>query len=98
MKSKNSWGKWGRLLLCLVGILWLSGCANWELWHPNALEEDFGNSYHNNLAQSVVNPQAGQNDTPTAGINPTAGVNEQTKYDNTFKAEEKKTTQMQVSF
>jgi hypothetical protein len=98
MKSNNSWGKWGRLLLCLVGILWLSGCSNWELFHPDALEQDFGNSYHNNLAQQVVNPQAGQNNIPTAGLNPVAGVNEKTKYDNTFKAEEKKTTQMQVSF
>ncbi len=100
MKREDSRKKWGRLLLCLAGVLWLGGCTQgtWEIYHPNALELDAGNSIRNNLAQTVVNPQAGRTDAVTVGLDPVAGVNEQEKYDKSFKAEERKTQQMQVSF
>ena len=59
--------KTSKLLLCLAGVLWLGGCAGG--WYgPSALEQDYGNSVRNNLAQSILNPRAGLNDTPAAGL------------------------------
>jgi hypothetical protein len=69
----------------IVAGLGLSGCA------PSALEQDFGRSVHNNLAQMLVNPQAAQDLTPAVGLDPKAGYNALEKYDKTFKTEEKKT-------
>ncbi len=85
-------------ILCLSGVLSMAGCANWELWHPNALEQDFGNAARNNLAQSVLNPGAGLNDAPAVGLSPTAAVNEKERYDKGFKGEEKKPAEMKVSY
>jgi len=86
--------KRGKLLLCLAGVLWLGGCS----WcGPNALEQDYGNSVRNNLAQSILNPRAGLNDTPAAGLSPTAAVNEMERYDKSFKGEEKKPAEMKIS-
>jgi hypothetical protein len=68
-----------------VALLGLAGC-----FPPSALEMDYGNSVRNNIAQQVVNPQAGFNPKPAVGLAPQAGVNVQEKYDKSFKAEEKK--------
>ena len=87
--------KRGKLLLCLAGVLWLGGCS-W--FGPNALEQDYGNSVRNNLAQSILNPRAGLNDTPTAGLSPTAAVNEKESYDKSFKGEEKKPSEMKITY
>ena len=43
----------------------------------------------NNLAQQVVNPQAGLETAPAAGLTPAAGTTLYGKYEKTFKAEEK---------
>ncbi len=88
----------GLIILFLTVVLGLAGCGNWELWHPNALEEDYGNAVRNNLAQSVLNPAAGLSDTPAAGLSPNAGVNEMERYNKTFKGEEKKPTEMKVTY
>jgi hypothetical protein len=56
---------------------------------PSALQADYGRSVTNNLAQQVVNPAAGQDTAPAAGLVPEAGVNLYGKYEKTFKAEEK---------
>ena len=88
----------GIVLLCLIGVLCLAGCANWDFFGPNAIEQDFGNSVRNNVAQSVLNPRAGLNDTPAAGLSPNAGVNEMERYNKTFKGEEKKPAEMKISY
>jgi hypothetical protein len=44
---------------------------------------------HNNIAQQVVNPQAGFQAKPAVGLPPQAAVNEKERYDKTFKEEQK---------
>jgi hypothetical protein len=75
-----------------VALLWLAGC-----YPPSALEMDYGNSVHNNIAQQVVNPQAGFQSKPAVGLPPQAAANEKERYDKTFKAEEQKGLQMKLS-
>ncbi len=71
-------------LMTLAALLSLGGCCP-----PSALEADYGRSVTNNLAQQVVNPTAGQETAPAAGLVPGAGPNLYGKYEKTFKAEEK---------
>jgi hypothetical protein len=79
-----------RLILGLA-LLGLAGC-----YPPNALEMDYGNSVRNNIAQQVVNPQAGFNPKPAVGLSPQAAVNTQERYDKSFKADEKKALEMKL--
>jgi hypothetical protein len=72
----------GWLVLGLA-LLWLAGC-----YPPSALEMDYGNSVRNNIAQTVLNPQAGLNPTPPVGLPPQAAVNEMNSYNNSFTAAE----------
>jgi len=66
-------------------LLWLAGC-----YPPSTLEKNWGKSFHNNVAQQVVNPEAGLNPRPAVGLPPTAGTNEMESYNKSFSA---KTTQ-----
>jgi hypothetical protein len=81
---------WKGLALA-VALLGLAGC-----FPPSALEMDYGNSVRNNIAQQVVNPQAGFNPKPAVGLPPKAAANEMDKYDKTFKGEEKKSLEMKL--
>jgi hypothetical protein len=82
----------GRKSLALgVALLWLAGC-----YPPSALELDRGNSVRNNVAQQVVNPQAGFNPKPAVGLPPQATRNEMEKYDKSFKADKKKALEMKL--
>jgi hypothetical protein len=67
-----------------VALLGLAGC-----YPPSALEQDYGNSVRNNIAQQVVNPRAGFNPKPAVGLPPQAAANEMERYDKTFKEEPK---------
>ena len=67
-----------------VTLLGLAGC-----YPPSALEMDYGNSVRNNIAQQVVNPQAGFNPKPAVGLPPQATANEMERYDESFKKERK---------
>ena len=80
-----------RRLALGVALLGLAGC-----YPPSALEMDYGNSVRNNIAQQVVNPQAGFNPKPAVGLSPQAAADEQEKYDKSFKAEEKKHLEMKM--
>jgi hypothetical protein len=80
-----------RRLALGLALLGLAGC-----YPPSALEMDYGNSVRNNVAQQVVNPQAGFNPKPAVGLSPQAAAGEQEKYDKSFKAEEKKTLEMKL--
>jgi len=82
-----------RRLALGLALLGLAGC-----YPPNALEMDYGNSTRNNIAQQVVNPQAGFNPKPAVGLPPQAAAGEQEKYDKSFKAEEKKALEMKMSY
>ena len=79
----------GRCLALGVALLWLAGC-----YPPSAVEQAWGNSVHNNIAQQVVNPQAGLNPTPPAGLTPQAAVNEMESYNKTFAPESQKSSQL----
>jgi hypothetical protein len=70
-----------RCLALGLALLWLAGC-----YPPSALELDYGNSVHNNVAQSVLNPQAAFDTTPAVGLPPQAVVNEKASYDKSFTA------------
>jgi hypothetical protein len=62
------------LALCLgAGLVW--GCCG-----PSTLAQDYGRSVTNNLAQQVVNPEA--------GLETTASTNLYGKYEKGFKVEE----------
>jgi hypothetical protein len=74
-----------------AALLGLAGC-----YPPSALEMDYGNSVRNNIAQQVVNPQAGFNPKPAVGLSPQAAANTQEKYDKSFKGEEKKSLEMKL--
>jgi hypothetical protein len=79
-----------RLALGLA-LLGLAGC-----YPPSALEMDYGNSVRNNIAQQVVNPQAGFNPKPALGLSPQASANNQERYDKSFKGEDKKSLEMKL--
>lgn len=85
MKNERRRLKAGTGLIGLALVLvWLTGCTS-----PDVLSKDYGNAVQNNLAQSVLNPQAGLLDTPTTGLNPKAGVLETEQYDKSFSGEKK---------
>ncbi len=88
-KTKNAMAS----LLVLVALsLGPAGCAG-----PDALERDFGNSVANNIAQQVVNPQAGMTvNAPSVGLPPQASANNMEKYDKSFKGEEKGATALKM--
>lgn len=88
----------GLLLLCLVGMLGLGGCGNWNWYPPSAVNQDYGNSVRNDVAQTVLNPKAGLDPSPAAGLAPVAGANTMGNYEKSFKAEEKKPLEMKISY
>ena len=75
-----------------VTLLSLAGCTG-----PTTLEQDYGRSVHNNIAQQLVNPQAGFDATPAVGLPPTAAVNAMDRYNKSFKGEEKKSLEMKLT-
>ena len=95
MKTADQRPKIGKLLLCLAVVWWLGGCS---LYGPSALEQDYGNSVRSNVAQSILNPRAGLNNTPAVGLSPTAAVNEMDRYDKSFKGEDKKPAEMKITY
>jgi len=90
-KETNTRKIWRRLALG-AALLGLTGC-----FPPSALDMDYGNSVRNNIAQQVVNPAAGFNPKPALGLSPQAAANEQENYDSTFKKEEKKKLDYQIT-
>lgn len=94
MKTENQKPTTGILLfLCLAGVLCLAGC-----YGPSAVDQDYGNSVRNNLAQTVLDHQAGLKTTPATGLPPAAGANEMEVYNKSFRGEEKKPTEMKISY
>jgi hypothetical protein len=91
MKSQEHKTIKRKLLLFLVGLLWLGGCSggNVSWWGPSALDQDYGSARRNNLAQTVLNPGAGKTNIPATGLEPNAGVGELERYDKSFKEEKK---------
>jgi len=75
-----------------LALLWLAGCMP-----SNAVEQNWGNSVRNNIAQQILNPQAGKNNTPVAGLSPQAAVNEMENYNKSFKSESQQGSQLQYS-
>jgi hypothetical protein len=84
-----------RTLLGLgVAALLLSACA---CAGPTTLEQDYGRSVHSNIAQQLVNPQAGLDTTPAVGLPPAAAANEMERYSKSFKGEDKKSLEMKLT-
>jgi hypothetical protein len=79
-------------LLAAALLVSASACAS-----PTTLEQDYGRSVHNNIAQQLVNPQAGLDTTPAVGLAPGAASNEMDRYTKSFKGEEKKTLEMKLT-
>jgi hypothetical protein len=95
-------GQISKIILCLIGLLWLAGCSsmtgNWSWYGPSPVEQDYGNSVRNNYAQTVVNPGAGKDASPAVGMEPTAATNVLGNYEKGFKGEEKKGSEMKISY
>ena len=88
MKNERRRLKAGTGLIGLaVALGWLAGCTS-----PDVLQKDYGNSMQNNVAQSVLNPQAGLTDTPMVGLPPQAGASEMDAYNKSFTGEKAGTT------
>jgi hypothetical protein len=81
-----------RRLALGVALLGLAGC-----FPPSALEMDYGNAVRNNIAQQVVNPQAGFNPKPAVGLPPKASANAMDRYDESFKKERKLEKQLDTT-
>jgi hypothetical protein len=79
--------KAGKFLALGIVLLWLAGCT----YPPSALDRNWGRSVENNVAQQVVNPDAGLNPRPPVGLPPEAGANEMKSYNKSFAT--KKTQQ-----
>jgi len=65
----------------MLGLL--GCCGKWT-------KRDYGRSVTHNLDRSLVNPEAGQEAVVSRGQTPEAAANAYTKYNKSFKAEEKK--------
>jgi hypothetical protein len=79
-EEQTGLGLWGYLALGL--LLTLAGCC------PTTLEQDYGRSVRNNIAQQLVNPQAGLDTTPAVGLPPQVGHNALERYEKSFKEKE----------
>ncbi len=66
------WLGWGA---ALAAALVLAGCGSCWWRCGNALEADYGRSVTNNVAQQIVNPQAGREVVISTGLTPKAGAN-----------------------
>jgi hypothetical protein len=103
MTTRNPKAQFGKIILCLTSLLWLAGCTgtvtgNWTWFKTSAVDQDFGNSVRNNYAQTVVNPGAGRDNSPTVGLEPGAAANTLSQYEKGFKGEEKKGTEMKITY
>lgn len=98
MKTKEGKMTRGMLLVCLAALLGLAGCANWSWYGPTTVDQDYGNSTRNNLAQTVLNPAAGSKEAVAPGLEPTAAANSLGQYEKGFKGEEKKPMEMKISY
>lgn len=67
--------------VCII-LIFLVGC------YPSALQQDYGQSWSYNLTVQVLNPTAGQDDTPATGLSPQAGQNVMESYNKTFEKKE----------
>ena len=86
MQSKLRWIIQGGLILGMAG--WLAAslvgcCGKWT-------QRDYGRSVTHNLANSLVNPQAGQEVVVSRGQSPEAAANAYAKYDKSFAPDQKK--------
>jgi hypothetical protein len=93
MKAKNRQPGWQAAatlgLIMGLGLLGVQGCGC-AYNQPSALDLDYGRAVHNNIAQQIVNPEAGQVATPGVGLGPRVAQNVQESYEKSFKAESKK--------
>jgi len=96
MKNKEEKTKGMMLLCCLPVLLCLAGCGNWSFFGPSAVEQDYGGAVRNEVAQSVLNPRAGQTEAVAPGLSGTASVINLERYDKSFKGEEKKPTELKI--
>jgi hypothetical protein len=78
----------GKFLALGVALLWLAGCT----CSPSALNRNWGRSVNNNIAQQVLNPEAGLNPKPPVGLSPQAGVNEMEGYNKSFSTKPQQQT------
>ena len=89
------WLGWGA---ALAAALLLMGCGScWWQCGDGRLEADYGRSVTNNIAQQIVNPQAGQEVVISTGLTPKGGAGAMEKYDKSFKAEEKKAAESKLT-
>ena len=86
MQSKLRWIVQVGLILGMAGWLaaGLLGCCG------KHTKRDYGRSVPHNLANSLVNPQAGQEVVVSRGQSPEAAANAYAKYNKTFEPEKKK--------
>jgi hypothetical protein len=72
-----------RCLVFGLALVWLAGC-----YGPSALDRNWGMSVHNNVAQQVLEPEAGLNPKPAVGLPPQAAANEMEGYNKGFSTKE----------
>ena len=65
-----------------ITLIFLAGC------YPSALQQDYGQAWSYNLTVQILNPTAGQNDTPATGLSPQAGTKVMESYNKAFERKE----------
>lgn len=96
IKNRQTTGE-PRLARALTGLLAAALLLTAAACAPTTLEQDYGRSMHNNIAQQLVNPRAGLDATPAVGLAPTAAANEMERYNKSFKGEDKKPLEMKLT-
>ena len=74
------------------------GVVLWGLMGSSASGADLLERVKNQEIAQVLRLRAGLNDTPAVGLSPTAAVNEMEHYDKSFKGEDKKSTEMKITY
>lgn len=79
-----------------MALLWFSGCARGD-GVPRRLEADYGRSVINSRLEMMVTHPNAVDPTPPVGMSPTAAINTQERYDQTFAPKKEKTGTLIIS-
>lgn len=77
----------GMVIVAAMAGFMIEGCAgpSWDGTQPNDVHNRFGDAVRQARAQQTLNPEAGRNTDPVAGIDGVAAQNTIGRYQTSFK-------------